>query len=127
MTRDASLDEFLGGNDEDAEPGDDGNEPGDGAIDDGATGDDVAGDDVAAAPETDDAATPTDVERETDADEMVVANGDAAAPLPPDAVGPATSTYDWSPDGDDCAACSATVERRWRDDPGLVCADCKEW
>ncbi|MFB6205297.1 MAG: hypothetical protein ABEJ05_02050 [Haloglomus sp.] len=40
---------------------------------------------------------------------------------------PARSTYDWSPEGPACAACGATVEERWRDEAGLVCADCKEW
>lgn len=42
-------------------------------------------------------------------------------------VEPATSTYAWSPDGGECAACRDAVERRWRDDGDLVCADCKSW
>ncbi|MWG36643.1 DUF7573 domain-containing protein [Halomarina oriensis] len=39
----------------------------------------------------------------------------------------AESTMDWTPDGAACAACEATVERRWRDDGRLVCLDCKQW
>jgi hypothetical protein len=46
---------------------------------------------------------------------------------PADAAEPAVSTYDWTPDGADCADCGATVERRWRDDGELVCTDCKTW
>lgn len=42
-------------------------------------------------------------------------------------VEPAAPTYRWSPDGADCEACGATVERRWRDGEGYVCGDCKEW
>jgi hypothetical protein len=43
------------------------------------------------------------------------------------AVDPLRTTYRWSPDGDDCPACGARVERRWRDGERFVCADCKEW
>jgi hypothetical protein len=42
-------------------------------------------------------------------------------------VEPAESTYSWSPAGATCASCGATVERRWRDEGDLVCADCKSW
>lgn len=37
------------------------------------------------------------------------------------------ATYAWSPDGGVCGACGRSAERRWRDEEGLVCADCKEW
>jgi hypothetical protein len=44
---------------------------------------------------------------------------------------PAVSTYEWSPEGGECAACGRTAERRWRSDGeregALVCPDCKEW
>lgn len=40
---------------------------------------------------------------------------------------PGRSTFAWSPGGAECAACGSVVERRWRDDDGLVCEDCKEW
>jgi len=45
----------------------------------------------------------------------------------PGAVEPATTTAVWSPDGAACSACGTAVEHRWRDEDGLVCADCKEW
>lgn len=56
-----------------------------------------------------------------------------AAPDAADAVETATVTYSWSPDGDECAACGETVEKRWRagegaaDPDAMVCPDCKEW
>ncbi|WP_276259416.1 DUF7573 domain-containing protein [Haloglomus litoreum] len=100
MTRDASLDEFAGGGKgDDAEDAEDAND---------SPGDAVPVEDAA---ETTDAPT----------------TGDDATFLPPDQVEPARSTYDWSPGGAACAACGATVEARWRDEPGLVCADCKAW
>jgi hypothetical protein len=40
---------------------------------------------------------------------------------------PAVSTSDYRAGGADCKGCGATVERRWRDDGALVCADCKSW
>ncbi|WP_255152388.1 DUF7573 domain-containing protein [Halorarius halobius] len=40
---------------------------------------------------------------------------------------PAVSTYAFSPGGAACAACGETVEKRWRDESGLVCGDCKAW
>ncbi|WP_439028590.1 DUF7573 domain-containing protein [Haloarchaeobius sp. DT45] len=40
---------------------------------------------------------------------------------------PTVTTYQWSPAGGECAACGASVERRWRDRSGFVCAACKEW
>jgi hypothetical protein len=42
-------------------------------------------------------------------------------------VEPATATYAWTPGGDACADCGATVERRWVDEGRLVCVDCKDW
>lgn len=44
-----------------------------------------------------------------------------------DPVEPAVATYDWTPSGAECGECGAVVERRWRDDAGLVCPDCKTW
>ncbi|GAB7014209.1 DUF7573 domain-containing protein [Halolamina salina] len=50
-----------------------------------------------------------------------------------------TFTYTSTPDGAECAACGATVEKRWHAGEGgtaenpdlnpdaLVCPDCKEW
>jgi hypothetical protein len=42
-------------------------------------------------------------------------------------VDPLVSTYRWTPTGEDCAACGARVEARWRMDGAFVCVDCKEW
>jgi hypothetical protein len=42
-------------------------------------------------------------------------------------VEPARATYDWTPSGAACARCESTVEKRWRDEDRMVCADCKEW
>lgn len=39
----------------------------------------------------------------------------------------AATTYAWTPEGANCAACGTAVECRWRDDGRLVCADCKDW
>lgn len=108
MTRDASLDEFLGGGDEDGDAA--------GTDADGAESETAAG----AAPEDD------------RGDGGGAGDGVADEEDPPlalDGVEPARSTYAWSPDGAECAACGATVEARWRGEAaeGLVCADCKEW
>jgi hypothetical protein len=113
MTRDASLDEFLGGEDE---------EGGEGSEGEGAATEPVS---PAEEPPVDAAEESADA---TGGDESPAdADRDEDPPLAPAAVDPARSTYDWSPDGADCAACGETVEARWRDEPGLVCADCKEW
>ena len=40
---------------------------------------------------------------------------------------PATATYRWDPDGVECPACGATVDRLWSSEAGQVCAECKEW
>ncbi|WP_458186891.1 DUF7573 domain-containing protein [Haladaptatus sp. NG-WS-4] len=40
---------------------------------------------------------------------------------------PASATYAWTPGGVACANCGESVERRWRDEDGMVCVDCKEW
>ncbi|WP_313692874.1 DUF7573 domain-containing protein [Halorarum halobium] len=42
-------------------------------------------------------------------------------------VDPAEPTYDWSPDGGECAGCGGQVSTRWRQDGEYVCPDCKEW
>jgi hypothetical protein len=46
---------------------------------------------------------------------------------PEETADPAAVTYAWTPEGATCTACGTTVERRWRADGRLVCADCKEW
>lgn len=52
---------------------------------------------------------------------------DDTADADEDATEAAVSTYEWSPDGTECAACGTVVQRRWREKRGLVCTDCKEW
>lgn len=99
---DASLDEFLDSGEGDAD------DDADGA---GGDTDDGTGD------TEDDAGA---VEGEASATE---GEGDPA----PDDVAPATSTYQWAPDGAACASCGGTARRRWRSDAGLVCGECKEW
>ena len=39
----------------------------------------------------------------------------------------ATTTYAWDGDGAACDACDERVERRWQQDGGLVCVECKDW
>lgn len=89
-------------------------------LDDGG-GDDVSDasadpDDAADAPADDvsDVADPDDADHEPAVD--------------PATVDPLTPTLRFDPAGADCAACGATVERRWTDADGRpVCADCKAW
>ena len=78
-------------------------------------------------PPADDAES-SEAERDEEAVAETAASEDAASSAPNDesAVGPAASTYAWSPEGT-CATCGDAAERRWRDDGDLVCADCKSW
>jgi hypothetical protein len=64
---------------------------------------------------------------DADATADPVPEDEPEAPLAPDSVASATTTYDWSPERTACAACGATVAERWVGDAGLVCPDCKEW
>lgn len=108
--RDASLDEFVdAGDDEtgDGETGDDEEARGDDGESGGSDG--VSGPATAGRPEG------------SDGDH---GDGDDVAT---DAVELATVTYEWAPDGGACASCESVVEVRWRDDEGLVCAECKRW
>jgi len=106
MARDRSLDEFLGGTSDGEAPASDG--PGD---------DDSEG----AVPE--ETAPDREPEDGPDADEEADA-GSGPADVEPAAV---EATMAVAPEGADCTACGATVERRWQGASGLVCADCKEW
>ena len=65
-------------------------------------------------------------EAPADASEGTAEGSDAAA-SGKGATEPAAATYAWTPDGANCAACGTAVERRWRDEGRLVCADCKDW
>ena len=100
MTRDRSLDEFLG---ESAASGSD--------------------DDADDAPDTRaGAGSDPDADAEEDANDGAGAEGTDPADAPAD-VEPAAVTYRWDPDGVGCAECGATVDRLWSG----VCVDCKEW
>lgn len=109
MTRDTSLDEFLGGGETVESEDADGEAT---AADEDATGDGSAGEDAVADDVT---------EADTDDEDATRSEPDA------DAVEPAVITYDVTPDGAECAACRDVVTRRWRDDPGMVCGECKDW
>jgi rubrerythrin len=127
MTRDASLDEFMGGEAGDGDAADaDGRTESDSTTE--AAPGDEGSDEAAGAGDDESAATaeanPSSDGEADEADEVA----DSATPAVSAAEAtPATVTMAWSPAGADCAACGATVERRWQDEAGLVCPDCKEW
>lgn len=85
-------------------------------MDDASLDDFVDGD--ASGDDRDDAGSERADERETETESPAV---------DPSTVEPAVSTYAWDRDPVACAACGEPVEKRWRDDGELVCADCKEW
>lgn len=96
---DSSLDDFLDGDDDEGENG--------GAAEADPTMTDTTGDE----------SDPTAEEAGGVEDSAV----DSAA------VEPAVSTYAWSAEPVACVECGTAVRRRYRDESGLVCADCKEW
>ena len=102
--RDTSLDDFVGGDDENGTPG------ASGAPEDAET----AGTAADGADAGSDANTDPEADAHTDAGEEAAAE-------------PASPIFDWTPDGATCAACGERVERRWTDDGRLVCAACKGW
>jgi len=113
MPDDASLEDFLDADDQEAEPDDDRETATSGV----SAPDAVESVDGADSPDGESDATESD-------DEAVPAVDDEATEQPTD---PAVATYDWTPGGAACAACGETAERRWRDEPGFVCEDCKKW
>ena len=119
--RETSLDDFIGGADED--------EAGEPELRDEVEGDEAEPDDQTAEESTHDESDGGDpAESEAaEAESGSEPDSESATEPDPDPVEPAVSTYDWTPTGADCEACGAAVERRWRDDGRLVCADCKAW
>lgn len=130
MADDASLEDFLDADDQEA----DNDEP------ETTEGDEQATDRVGEAVEPDTAnaessedsdgdgqpgetVAPIESDDATADDGTESADGVTAAQTPD----PAVATYDWTPGGAACAACGETVERRWRDGPGFVCGECKDW
>lgn len=65
--------------------------------------------------------SPDNESRETETESEVVEQPSTLT------VHPARSTMAWTGDGAACDACGDIVQRRWRDDEGLVCGACKEW
>ncbi|ELZ46713.1 hypothetical protein C463_03759 [Halorubrum californiense DSM 19288] len=103
MPDDRSLDDFAG--DEDTNSGAAADTADDGT--DGVDGDDAAD------------SSPDDADSDAPSD-------------PNDAVDPAdvdqaVATSTWHADGAACDRCGESVDRRWRDDDALVCADCASW
>ena len=114
MEKDASLDDFLdAADDQEVEP----DESDEGAGRGGASSDAETQD--ASEGVSDDAAEDTDADVSGGAEETAIRD--------PSAVEPAGATYDWTPGGAACEACDEVVERRWRDGPGFVCENCKDW
>lgn len=94
--------------------------------------------DESADAESTDSASKTEADRKSNSDKQTpdkpTSNeSDADEPYPNDStpVDPAVSTFDWSPEGGECADCGESAERRWRAEGerggSLVCADCKQW
>ena len=129
--RDASLDEFLSGSDEE-----DGKPAGEREVEetDGEAGSAVPHSDTEPEAETEpepeaetEAETGTESDTETEAGEETETGPEPDGPPPIAEVDPARSTFAWSPDGAACAECGASVEERWEAEAGLVCVECKEW
>jgi len=60
-------------------------------------------------------------ERET------AATDDQPEATAPDDIEPAATTYAWDGASAACDECDEPVERRWQQDGGLVCVECKDW
>jgi len=124
---DRSLDDFLDGDDggDDAEASPD--RPGEAADDDPT---DSEADDRAEVETGADDEIERGDEREgdeTEASDAADTADDDGVRVDPTTVDPAEAIYAWSADGDTCADCGETVERRWRSEDGLVCPGCKDW
>lgn len=122
VTGNRSLDEFAG-----PRPADEA-----GAADDAdAAEEQPATDHVAGTAENGDAPAAPATEAAGDRDDAGSldrdGDGSDAAAADDPTVDSIASTYAWSPEGAECAACGATVEERWRDGDDLVCPDCKAW
>lgn len=120
MTEDRSLDEFAhagGGSDESDEV-----EEADEAGEAGEADEDERSDDTEENAERNET-----VAREENTEVKEDAEREETEIRDPDAVEPATATYDWSPDGAACEECETVVDRRWIDGDAYVCGDCKDW
>jgi hypothetical protein len=99
MTKDRSLDDFLGS--DDAEK---------------------ASEKAESSEREQDEKTPSDDEPAAVTSEQSVSTNETS-------VTPAIATFQWSPSGAACASCGETVQRRWYDKEAatFVCVDCKNW
>lgn len=64
---------------------------------------------------------------ETGADHETAPEEGEGRPVAPTSVSPAVSTSIYDPAGARCAACEATVKRRFRAPDGYRCAACLDW
>ena len=112
MRENRSLDEFLDPSTDRSAPRADGKS----ATDDDRVAQRDGSEDAV---EEDDHSEPSEAEVEDATDDAGPATDTPTEPLQP--------TLRWSPDGETCSACDGRAARLWRDDGGLVCADCKTW
>ena len=99
------------------------------SLDDFLGGDESANSDEAR-PEnepSDDESTEGDWTPESDGERDAGGEDGDSPYVDPDEVEPAAATYVWNGDGGVCNACGERSGRRWRQEDGLVCPDCKEW
>ncbi|WP_164974622.1 DUF7573 domain-containing protein [Halegenticoccus tardaugens] len=99
MSKDRSLDEFLGG---------------------AAESKSAAEPDSTADPDAESTRSDADVSASSATAARAAADGTAG-------VDAAEPTFRWSPSGATCDACGGSAARRWLDGGRYVCRDCKEW
>ena len=108
VSREASLDEFVGGSDSGSEASEVGEE-------ESADGDER---------EVESEGSEVDGEEAEVEDEGVEGNQEDVELAD---VSAASATYVWTPASDACARCGSEVGRLWRCEGELVCGECKEW
>ncbi|MCU4718234.1 DUF7573 domain-containing protein [Halapricum hydrolyticum] len=105
MERDATLEDFL--------------DSGEGDPPDTASGGPIDADR--------DDETPDTADRDDETPDTADRDDETPDTAEPDDADIATSAMSYRSGGGACAVCGTVVERRWRDDDGLVCRDCKTW
>lgn len=128
-----SLDDFLDGEDPEAEPASaeqaesaDPGAAGEGNAESGAGPEADARTESSPGADTADTGgdASTDTESESEPEPPTQANADATR-VDPDGVEAAATTY--AAGAGECPVCGETVRERWRGEAGLVCPACKEW
>jgi hypothetical protein len=66
-------------------------------------------------------------DRGSDSTDAETGSGDGDVEPADREVEPAVETSTWHADGAECDRCGDRVERRWREEEALVCADCASW